>query len=414
MARRFPTIASAGALLRLAQADIDEDARALIAAGNLERLLAWDKGAGKVDNRSHRLHKSHRIYSAGAAAAEVSSKIAAEYMAEGRSAHCPIVDMHGHWGPFGGSLSAVCAGEEHAAGIRRAGVKHIVCSAHDALFADPEQGNLAMQEAVARNPGILSAYWAVNPNYPNLAVHAPEDFQKSRGFVGFKFLPDYHAYPLTGGRYRPALEYADENGLLVLVHTWGGSAFNSPQMLGEIAAQYPRATFLMGHSGYGDWAAAVRAARELANVYLELTAVYVAHDFAMQPSGSGTPAALISCLQVNGILEYMVEQAGSQKIVFGTDMPWYSPHYAAGAVLFAKISDDARHDILHRNAERLLGRTSEKHDTSERFAAGALGQPMARVDACHAQRDGVDLAGVHDTGIIHHKSGDGAKQKVDG
>ena len=35
-------------------------------------------------------------------------------------------------------------------------------------------------------------------------------------------------------------------------------------------------------------------------------------------------------------------------------MPWYSTHYAAGAVLFAKISDDARRDIFYRNAGRLL------------------------------------------------------------
>ena len=59
-------------------------------------------------------------------------------------------------------------------------------------------------------------------------------------------------------------------------------------------------------------------------------------------------------LQVNGIIEFMVEKAGSKKIVFGTDLRWYSPHYAAGAVLFARIDDSNRHDILHRNAERLL------------------------------------------------------------
>jgi len=52
----------------------------------------------------------------------------------------------------------------------------------------------------------------------------------------------------------------------------------------------------------------------------------------------------------------MVMKASSKKMVFGTDMPWYSPHYAAGAVLLARIDDEARHDILHRNAERLLTR----------------------------------------------------------
>jgi predicted TIM-barrel fold metal-dependent hydrolase len=50
----------------------------------------------------------------------------------------------------------------------------------------------------------------------------------------------------------------------------------------------------------------------------------------------------------------MVDSASSKKIVFGTDLPWYSPHYAAGAILFARIDDEARHDILWRNAEKLL------------------------------------------------------------
>lgn len=238
--------------------------------------------------------------------------------------------------------------------LRRCGVKRIVCSGHDALMADPEAGNRLMQAAVDRNPRILSAYWAVNPNYPRLSNRAPQDLEKSRGFVGFKFLPDYHVVPLTDDRYRAALEYADAHRRLVLVHTWGGSPFNSPQMLEQVATKHPDATFLMGHSGYGDWETSVRVARDFPNVYLELTAVYAAHDFAMQPSGSGTPVALVSCLQVNGIIEHMVAVAGSRKIAFGTDMPWYSPHYAAGAILFARISDEARKDILHCNAERLL------------------------------------------------------------
>ena len=67
-----------------------------------------------------------------------------------------------------------------------------------------------------------------------------------------------------------------------------------------------------------------------------------------------TPIPFMPYLQVNGVLEFMVENASSKKIVFGTDMPWYSPHFAAGAVLFARITDEARHDILHRNAERLF------------------------------------------------------------
>jgi predicted TIM-barrel fold metal-dependent hydrolase len=288
------------------------------------------------------------------ASGQMLSAIAREYVQFGKSETCPLIDMHGHYGPFPGSYLPAAPEQVMLHKLERAGVKRIVCSHHTALLVDITKGNALMQAAIDRHPDMLLGYWAINPNFPELAARAGKDYEQSHGFVGFKFLSDYHAYPLTGKAYAPALEYANEHRLLVLAHTWGGSPYDSPQLLGEIAQRYPSASFLMGHSGHGDWENSVRVAQECPNVSLELTAVFIAHDFAMEPAGSGTPVAMPSCLHVNGIIEYMVEHASSRKVVFGTDMPWYSPHYAAGAVLFAHIDDEARHDILHRNGERLL------------------------------------------------------------
>ena len=283
-----------------------------------------------------------------------SSVIAREYVEKGRSKSCPIIDLHGHFGPLPAGYLPVNPAEKMLRILKRAGVEKIACSAHEAILADHEFGNREMQAAINRYPKLLLGYWVVNPNHRNSWKKAALDFEKTRGFVGFKFGPDYHTYPLTGNNFQPALEYADSRKLLVLVHTWGGSRFNSPQLVEKTAGRYPGAAFLMGHSGYGDWETSVRIARNLPNVYLELTAVYAAHDFSVFPYGSGTPVALGSCLQVNGVIEFMVEKAGSKKIVFGTDLPWYSPYYAAGAVLFARLDDEARRDILYRNAKRLL------------------------------------------------------------
>ncbi len=283
------------------------------------------------------------------------SLIAREYMAQGRSAACPIIDMHGHLGPIGEIYLPMAPVEKMHRTLQRAGVRKIICAPHEALMADPERGNRLMQQTIDRYPEMFLGYWAVNPHYPESVARAGDELAQARGFAGFKCLPDYHTYPITGERYQPALAYADAHRKLVLVHTWGGSSFDDPALLGQVAERYPDATFLMAHSGYGEWERATAVARDHPNVYLELTAVYVAHDFGNQPGGSGTPIPFRSCLHVNGILEYLVERVTSKKIVFGTDMPWYSEHYAAGAVLFAHISDEARHDILHRNAERLLG-----------------------------------------------------------
>ena len=340
----YPDQCLGGAYLRLAQADIGEDARAAIAGGNLDRLLAW---GGKASDKPD-------APDGGMRGCTVSSPLARDFVKRGRSTACPIIDMHGHWGPFAGGYLPAAREEVMVAALRRQGVRRIVCSAHDALFADPERGNAEMQAAIGRHPDLLAGYWAVNPNYPELAERAPADFEAATGFVGFKLLPDYHVCPVTSDAYRPVFEHANTYHLPVLIHTWGGSAFNSPQQVEIVAKRYPEARLLMGHSGYGDWETSVRLAREYPNVYIELTACYAAHDFAMLPGGSGTPVGLCSCLHVNGIIEYFVEQAGSEKIVFGTDLPWYSPHFAAGAVLFAHIDEQDRHNILHRNADRLL------------------------------------------------------------
>jgi predicted TIM-barrel fold metal-dependent hydrolase len=88
----------------------------------------------------------------------------------------------------------------------------------------------------------------------------------------------------------------------------------------------------MGHSQYGMWDEAMATARECPNVYLELTAV---------------PA-------VSGVIEKMVSGGLAGKMLYGDDLPWFDPLYSIGCIVFARIDEDARHAILHRNAERVF------------------------------------------------------------
>lgn len=283
------------------------------------------------------------------------STLAKEFMNKGFSLNCPIIDVHGHLGPFWGVYMPSADINLMIRTLKRCGVRRIVCVPHAAMV-DPQRGNELMQKTIDKYKGIFLGYWMINPNHPDIIEKDLQNFANARRFVGFKFIADYHTYPITGENYIPALEYANEKKLMILVHTWGGSQFDSPKMLGRIAEKYSNINFVMGHSGFGDWETSVQLAKELPNVYLELTAVWASHDFTTQAKGSGTPVPLSSFLHINGIIEFMVERAGSKKILFGTDLPWYSPHYAAGAILFSHITDEERHDIFHRNAERLLNK----------------------------------------------------------
>jgi len=258
------------------------------------------------------------------------SPLTEEFMEKGRSESCPVIDMHAHLGPYQGIYFPNPRPEDMIRTMDRCGVRMVVSSSHAALIDTRE--NVRMADVVRRHPERFRAYWVINPNYPERTQEEIAQFSEMKGFVGFKFLSDYHKYPLTGPRYEPALNYADEHRLLILMHTWGMSPYDSPALVERLADKYSGVVFLMGHSGYGEWEKSIQIARDHSNVYLELTAAYA----------------------VNGVIEWMVKEAGSHKMVFGTDLPWFDPHYGIGCVLFSRITDEDRHNILHRNAESLI------------------------------------------------------------
>jgi predicted TIM-barrel fold metal-dependent hydrolase len=265
------------------------------------------------------------------------SPLAREFWQKGRSETCPIYDMHGHMGAMHSIYFPRPDAPDMVRTMDECGVRMLLFSHHTALFA-PALGNQRAVEAVRRFPDRLRAYCSVNPNYPEQLDAALPTLEAliPDVYLGFKFLPDYHGIALTDERYRPAWEYADERELLVLTHTWGGSALDGPDVVREVAARYPRVKLLLGHSCHGAWDAAVDLARSFENLYLELTAVF----------------------DDRGVLGKFVREAGSERMLFGTDLPWFDPHQAVGALLSAEISDDDRHNICHRNAERLLERWS--------------------------------------------------------
>ena len=102
----------------------------------------------------------------------------------------------------------------------------------------------------------------------------------------------------------------------------------------QIAAEFPDATILMGHSQYGYWDEAIACAREHENVYCELTAAYA----------------------VAGLIKKMVDDGIGDKITFGTDLPWFDPMMGIGCIVFADIGDVARRKILRDNAARIFER----------------------------------------------------------
>jgi len=261
-----------------------------------------------------------------------------EFWEKGRAEDCPVIDMHGHMGPWKGIWFPRPDAERMVYSMERANVRLMCFAHHDALFA-PDVGNRAAVEAVRRFPERLRAYVGINPHYPEAVRRDLDAFEKNADvFVGVKLLADYHRVPMTAPAYEPALRFAAERKLLVLMHTWAGSAFDGPDVVRKLAAKFPDAELLCGHSFHAAWDDAVAVAGEFPNIHLELTALLDSD---------------------RGALEKFCEAGLASRLLFGTDLPWFAHHRGIGAILSADITDEDRHNILHRNAERLLARFPE-------------------------------------------------------
>ena len=260
------------------------------------------------------------------------SEITMEFVRKGFSEECPVIDTHAHFGPVMGIYFPKVTAEQMINTMDRCGVKMIFSAPHMALV-DTDRGNMQTVELIAKYPTRFKGYWVINPNYPDRIERDLARFEDFSGFVGFKFHPSGHSVAITDPRYAPVLKYAQARKLPILTHTWGRSQFDRPDLVEQLAQEYPDLTILMGHAGYGQWDKSIQVARDYPNVYLELTAAYA----------------------VRGAIEAMVGKAGSDKITFGTDLPWFDPHYGIGCILFARISDRDRHNILRVNAERIFG-----------------------------------------------------------
>ena len=248
-----------------------------------------------------------------------------------------IFDCHTHLGPWSGFH---IPGDAGAAGLVRVmdrlGIATIVCAPHLGIGPDDRAGNDLLRRAMDEHPGRILGYCAVNPNRSE--PHKLAELQRCADdarFVGVKIHPSLHRHPLEGPGYQVVWEFATERGWPLLTHTWGGDPHCSPSMLAGPARRYPRVTILVGHCGANlqGIEESIAAAREHANVYLDITASYMPY----------------------GILERMVAEVGADRVLFGTDMPFLDPRPKITQVAGARIPVEDKRKIFAENARRVFG-----------------------------------------------------------
>ncbi len=171
----------------------------------------------------------------------------------------------------------------------------------------------------------------VHPNYVDESL-AEIDKMAAAGVKLMGELVPYMCgeYDYTSQNMRTIVKHATQKGMIVSIHTSNNDAMDA-----FVKANLD-ATIVAAHPGERDSVMRhVERMRWSENYYLDI-------------SGTGVFRY--------GMLRYLLDEVGAERILYGTDFPTCNPSVFIGAVLLDElISDEEREWILAKNAKRLLG-----------------------------------------------------------
>ena len=252
-----------------------------------------------------------------------------------------IIDAHIHLGPFPMYYNYQLELKDLLEVMDRLQIRHAISSHTAALmfgdFALAVEESLRAYEA---SGGRIFSYHLFNPWIPDRSLSTMDRYADRAVFKGIKIHPSWHGVPADDERYEVIWQYAREKQLVLKSHSWDMSLTNPvqrysfPPLFERYLASYPEVQFIFAHSGGHPRGIreAARLGQHYQNVYFDTAGdIYHTH-----------------------FIEYLHENVGSARILFGTDYSMMDPRQMMGAVLGAEVELEAKANILYRNASRLF------------------------------------------------------------
>ena len=240
-----------------------------------------------------------------------------------------IYDVHGHLDTFGGTTSVGSDPGYIVKAMDEIGVKETVVSSAFAIKSDCVVGNDRVIDAVSKYPGRIKGYVTVSPDQKDGGL-CEVIRCKNKGLSGIKLHPAYAACMPSDPAMEDVFKYADENGTIVLVHTYGIAEVAD---LKKVVLKYKNAKFIFAHAGTSSgYKLTAEIIKEYENAYCDLCMA--------QPRAN--------------MLEYLVSYGSEDKILYGTDVPLSDQRIMLGRVLLTDISDEAKVKILGGNYLKLF------------------------------------------------------------
>lgn len=305
-------------------ARIPVEAKRLIAGGNLARLLGVEPPLASTPDQD-----------------EVTVQAS-----QGVPIEIPVLDSHTHLIEEGGETGSgfpMIQGDIDSmiALYRSIGIRKMSIAPWVGINGgDSEAGNLVAEKAIAKYPEEVEAYVLIDPNYVDDVEREARIWHVDKGFKGMK--PYYYLsrIPYTDPVYAPWWKIGNELSLYALIDPALQSDGEYMRQIAELAERYPNVSIFMDHAARSfDIAVAyAKVAKKYENVFLQLTYTTV----------------------TLGAIEYLVQEIGADKILFGTDSPMRDPRPQVGWLAYANITLDEKRAIFGGNMQRIWDRCIRK------------------------------------------------------
>jgi uncharacterized protein len=252
-----------------------------------------------------------------------------------------IIDVHGHLGATPGFTPHYASPEDLVRLMDLTATEVLMFSSLTLLGRRFDEGYAETSEVLRKYPVRFRAYMVYDPWMPELSLDYLKRHHNEPGYVGVKIHPSWHGVPPDDARYAPLWAYASEHSVPVLTHTWSPDPAKPsqnlavPDLFASVLEAHSNLRLILGHAGgrSSGQRQAVALLRRYPNCWADL---------------SGDTLTL-------GLIEWLVQEAGADKLLFGTDANWIEPRYHLGRILKAQISKDDKLRILRTNALEVFG-----------------------------------------------------------
>lgn len=186
----------------------------------------------------------------------------------------------------------------------------------------------------------LYALGSLNPDSENIAGEAKR--LRDNGIRGIKIHPDYMGVEVDDSKFDPIYKAAIDNGLFVVTHSgWDFISPNhihcTPKKIANVLDRFPSLIMVAAHMG------AYRMWDEVASELLGRDNLYIETSLAPMDGLDKT------------VFARMLNSHSPDRILFGSDFPWYSAGMAYSYVDSLGISSELKEKLFSKNAISLLG-----------------------------------------------------------